>query len=108
AQLEAWNARDKVAFFGCYRDIAPQGLVIDYVGQPQRDPWEILETMWTQQNDKIEVLVKKKIVNGTEAACFHLNKFRDAEGGIDTIETYAFDNGRLHVRYFIDQAAPHG
>jgi hypothetical protein len=105
-QIVAWNAADKAAFMGLYRKISPNGLDIDYVGQPRRDAWEILETMWANQNDKIELEVKKKIVNGAEAACFHRNHVRGAGVSIDTIELYSFGDGALSVRYFIEAAGP--
>ena len=107
-QVDAWNRRHKAAFMGLYRDASPNGLEIDYVGQPQRDPWEILETMWTNQIDMIEVEVVKKIINGREAACHHKNHIRGSGTWIDTIELYAFDDGRLSVRYFIQPpSTPH-
>lgn len=108
-QVDAWNRHDKAAFMGLYRDASPNGLEIDYVGQPRRDAWEILETMWADQNAKIEVEVVDKILNGQEAACRHKNHVRGAGLWIDTIEIYAFDEGRLSVRYFIQPpAAAHG
>jgi hypothetical protein len=100
-QIEAWNAHDKAAFFGLYKAMSPHGLTIDYVGQPPREAWEILETMWAQQNDKITIEVAKTIINGTEAACHHLNKVNGADFAIETIELYAFGDGVLSVRYFI-------
>jgi hypothetical protein len=47
--------------------------------------------------------VRQCIVNGNEAACHHLNAFREHEGGIETIELYRFEEGKLSVRYFINQ-----
>jgi hypothetical protein len=75
AQVKAWNAGDREAFLGAYREAAPNGLQIEYVGRPNADGWSILEGMWAQQNAKIEI--------------------------IETIELYRFDAGRLQVRYFI-------
>lgn len=100
-QVACWNASDKEGFFAHYRRAADAGLDIDYVGQPRRDPWQVLETMWAQQNPRIRIEVIGCIVNGMEAACHHRNLLRDGSGGIETIETYHFDEGRLRVRYFI-------
>ena len=100
-QLEAWNARDKEKFFAHYKAVSPKGLSIDYVGEPPRDPWDILEVMWTEQNHKIDVEAKKVIINGTEAACFHFNHVIGAGFAIETIEIYSFGEGTLSVRYFI-------
>ena len=107
-QIAAWNAGDKEAFFGCYRAAAPRGLTIDYVGKPPRDGWEILETMWAEQIDKIEIEVIKTVINGVEAACHHYNNVRGTDMTIETIETYSFDDGRLAIRYFIAPLGPHG
>ncbi|MRV70544.1 nuclear transport factor 2 family protein [Duganella sp. FT92W] len=100
-QIECWNASDKEGFFAHYRRIAPEGLDIEYVGRPRHDPWQVLEGMWAQQNARIRIEVASCIVNGNEAACHHRNVLRDGSGGIDTIETYRFDGGRLYVRYFV-------
>ena len=104
-QLVAWNAGDRDGFFGAYRAAAPAGLTIDYIGQPQRDGWEILDKMWADQNDKIEVEVLKAIVNGAEAACYHRNHVRGTTLAVDTIELYSFEQGKLHIRYFIEPVA---
>ena len=56
AQVAAWNAGDKAGFFAAYRDAAPQGLAIEYVGRgPASDGWPVLEGMWAQQSAKIEI-----------------------------------------------------
>ncbi|MBY0240809.1 MAG: nuclear transport factor 2 family protein [Burkholderiaceae bacterium] len=100
-QVDCWNASDKDGFFAHYRRIAPEGLDIEYVGRPRHDPWQVLEGMWAQQNARIRIEVASCIVNGGEAACHHRNLMRDDSGGIDTIETYRFAQGRLYVRYFV-------
>ncbi len=100
-QVEAWNAHDKESFFGLYKALSPNGLAIDYVGQPVRPAWDILEDMWAKQNDKIRIEVAKTIINGSEAACHHLNHVTGAGFAIETIELYAFGDGELSVRYFI-------
>jgi len=101
AQAKAWNAGDREAFLGAYREAAPKGLQIEYVGRPNADGWSILEGMWAQQNAKIEIEEVLTIVNGSEAACHNRNKVRGTAIAIETIELYRFDAGRLQVRYFI-------
>ncbi|MEH6482978.1 MULTISPECIES: nuclear transport factor 2 family protein [Pseudomonas] len=101
-QVECWNNGDKEGFFAHYRQVAPNGLSIEYVGKPQHDAWLTLEGMWAQQQPKIRIDVRQCIVNANEAACQHLNAFREQDGGIDTIETYRFEDGKLFVRYFIN------
>lgn len=101
-QVDCWNKGDKEGFFAHYRSVSPNGLSIEYVGRPVQDGWQVLEGMWAQQQPKIRVEVRQCIVNGSEAASHHLNAFRELEGGIETIELYRFEEGRLSVRYFID------
>lgn len=100
-QVECWNAGDKEGFFAHYQQVASQGLSIEYVGQPERDAWQVLEGMWAQQQSRIRIEVKLVVINGNEAACHHRNAFIGSEGGIETIELYRLDEGRLSVRYFI-------
>jgi hypothetical protein len=100
-QVACWNAGDKEGFFGHYRRIAPESVEIEYVGQPRRDAWAVLEAMWTQQNSRIRIEVAACIVNGSEAACHHRNLMREGDDGIDTIEVYRFSPGRRDVRYFV-------
>lgn len=106
AQVKAWNAGDKTAFFDAYRSVSPHGLQIEYVGRgPASDGWPVLEAMWSQQSAKIEIEEVMLIVNGDEAACHNRNKLRGTAVAIETIETYRFETaGRLSVRYFVKQA----
>lgn len=100
-QIAAWNAKDKEAFFEHYRSFAPNGLTIEYVGKSSSDGWPILEGMWANQADKINVEVVCTIINGDEAACHHINRVIGSEVGIKTIEIYRYGEGKLRVRYFI-------
>lgn len=104
AQVAAWNAGDKKAFFDAYRAVSTQGLQIEYVGKgPATDGWPVLEAMWSQQSAKIAIEEVLMIVNGSEAACHNRNKLRGTAVVIETIEVYRFDAGRLSVRYFVKQ-----
>ena len=87
---------------GFYKEFSPNGLRIEYVGKPDRDPWEILETMWADHNDTMTVEAVKVNINGEEAACYHYNHITAAKVAIKTIELYSFVGGKLWVRYFID------
>jgi hypothetical protein len=105
AQVACWNAGDKAGFLAAYREVAPGGLVIEYVGRPATDGWAVLDAMWERQNAAIEIEEAALIVNGFEAACHNRNRLRSGTGIIDTIELYRFEqDGRLLVRYFIRQA----
>lgn len=89
-------------FFEHYRRMSPASLSIEYVGRAlPTDPWQILEGMWENQQPRFRIEVKETIINGEEAACHHRNALRDGSGGIETIELYRFQDGRLWVRYFI-------
>jgi hypothetical protein len=101
AQAKAWNEADKEAFFGAYSSAAPNGIEIEYVGQPAGDGWAILEAMWGQQNAKIQIEEVVAIVNANEAACHNRNWVCGTQIWIESIELYRFDSGRLQVRYFI-------
>lgn len=100
-QVDCWNRGDREGFFAHYHHVAPNGLILEYVGKPVHEAWHLLEGMWAQQQTKIRVEVRQCIVNGNEAACHHLNAFREQEGGVATIELYRFEAGTLAVRYFI-------
>lgn len=101
AQVRFWNAGDKQGFFDTYRQAAPNGLQIEYVGRAPTDGWPVLENMWEQQSAKFEVEEKLLVINGTEAACHNINKLRGTATEIHTIELYRFEQGQLLVRYFI-------
>src|ERR1700712_2497668 len=103
-QVACWNKGDKQGFFAPYRSSPANGLSIEYVGQPERDAWQVLEGMWTQQQARVRIEVKQTIINGNEAACHHRNAFIGSDQGIETIELYRFEDGLLSVRYFIGPA----
>ncbi|OIJ43968.1 hypothetical protein [Massilia timonae] len=104
-QAACWNAGDKAGFLSAYREAAPAGLSIEYVGQHASDGWPVLDAMWARQNAAIAIEEVALIVNGNEAACHNRNLVRGTERAIETIELYRFDGeGRLHVRYFIDRS----
>ena len=103
-QVACWNAGDKAGFLSAYREAAPAGLIIEYVGRPAADGWPVLDAMWAQQSAKIEIEEVLLAINGSDAAAHNRNKVRGTAAVIDTIEIYHFDEGRLSVRYFVKQA----
>jgi hypothetical protein len=106
AQVQAWNAGDREAFFAAYRSVAPQGLTIEYVGRTApADGWPILANMWATQSAKVEIEEVVLIVNGLEATGHMRNKVRGTAMVIETIEFYRFNAGHLAVRYFIRKPA---
>ena len=102
-QIECWNSGNRKGFFEHYRQVAPEGLSIEYVGRAVMDDWPVLEGMWDQQNSRFSVEVEVSIVGPNEAACHHRNVMRDGSGLIETIELYKFADGKTSVRYFIKQ-----
>jgi len=100
-QIACWNRGDKEGFFAAYRSVATEKLLIEYVGKPEADGWPILEGMWAQSQEKIEVEEVLIITAGDEVACHNRNNIRGTEQGIETIELYKLSAGCLTVRYFI-------
>ena len=101
-QIACWNAKDRDGFFAHYRAVAPNGLTIEYAGQPPRDDaWQALDAMWTSQSARIDIEVVATIVNGREAACHHRIRVIGGDVAIPTIELYRFGSGTLSIRYFI-------
>ncbi|NIB44076.1 nuclear transport factor 2 family protein [Pseudomaricurvus alkylphenolicus] len=99
-QVECWNNSDKAGFLQCYKDIAPNGLSIEYVGQPSQDPWLMLEGMWREQpNVRIDVVAC--VVCGNESASHHNNVRNNDNPGTRTLEFYTLKDGKLSARIFI-------
>lgn len=100
-QIDCWNSGDREGFFALYRNIAPKGLSLEYVGLPQGDAWAMLEQMWDKSQANIRIEVLCSIISGNEAACHHRNNRLSGENGTETIELYKIDDGHLTARYFI-------
>jgi hypothetical protein len=99
-QIEYWNSRQRAAMTALYKKYATNQLIIEYVGQPIGDGWKTYEHMWDTYGGTVRTDVIQVLVNGSEAAC-HYNNVRLATGlGNPSIETYRFEDGRLHIRYF--------
>lgn len=97
-----WNARDRAAFTKLYEEAAPNGLIIEYVGQPEvEDGWAAFNYMWDNYNQNITAEPQQILVNGKEAAVYVFNISKaDGNEVHPSIETYTFDNGTLTIRYF--------
>ncbi|MDX1505085.1 MAG: hypothetical protein R3221_05180 [Spongiibacter sp.] len=101
-QIDCWNKGDKEGFLASYREIAPKGLSIEYVGMAAGDPWQMLEGMWqAQASVKIEVLECIQI--GNKSASHHRNVLADGSISSETIELYTLSEGRLESRIFIQR-----
>jgi hypothetical protein len=100
SQLEFWNAGQRTEMTDLYRRYAPDGLTIEYVGQPVGDGWPLYEHMWDNYGGSVRTEIIEILVKGNEAACHFLNVRRDSGIGNPSIEIYRFEEGRLHIRYF--------
>lgn len=104
-QIEYWNGGHREQMTALYRQYALDELVIEYVGHPVGDGWAAYEHMWDTYAGQVRTEVVQVLVNGNEAAC-HYRNVRVASGTANpSIETYRFDEGRLHIRYFHRAAA---
>lgn len=103
--IARWNACDREAFTALYQEAAPNGLIIEYVGQPIGDGWEAFNYMWDNYNATTKAGIELILVNGNEGACYYHNISRADESSVPTIEIYKFYDGKLHIRYFHNHEA---
>jgi hypothetical protein len=102
AQYRLWNDDQFEEMKSIFRDIAPNGVTIQYVGQQPLDGWQALDEMWEQHGGRVKAEIVALLVNGNEAATYILNHM-SLEKGVQTspsIETYLFEGGTLSIRYF--------
>ena len=101
-QVRCWNNHDKDGLLALYREMAPSLLDIQYVGRAQQtDGWLVIEDMYDKHNHQFRLEVVTTIINGSEAAVHHRNCIVGTNQVIESIETYRFGLGTLHVRYFL-------
>lgn len=101
-QVRCWNHHDKAGLLALYREMAPALLNIEYVGRAQQvDGWLVIEEMFDKHNHQFRLEVVNTIINGNEAAVHHRNCIVGSSQVIESIETYQFGPGTLHVRYFL-------
>ena len=101
-QVRCWNNHDKAGLLALYREAAPDLLDIEYVGRAQQvDGWLVIEEMFDKHNHQFRLEVVNTVINGNEAAVHHRNCIVGSNQVIESIETYRFGPGTLHVRYFL-------
>lgn len=101
-QVRCWNNHDKAGLLALYREAAPDLLDIECVGRAQQaDGWLVIEEMYDKHNHQFRLEVVSTIINGNEAAVHHRNCIVGTNQVIESIETYRFGPGSLHVRYFL-------
>jgi hypothetical protein len=101
-QYRLWSEGKFEEMLAAFREIAPNGLTIEYVGKEPRDGWQELDEMWAQYGNKCPTEVVLLLVNGNEAATHILNHMQTDNGvvSVPSLETYKFGDGTLHVRYY--------
>lgn len=101
-QYRLWNEQRRDELTAAFKAIVPNKLIIEYVGSDPVDGWQALDAMWDQYGGKMRTDIVELIVNGNEAAVHIRNVPLPEQAGasIPSIETYRFDEGSLHVRYF--------
>ncbi|MDZ4101483.1 MAG: nuclear transport factor 2 family protein [Hydrogenophaga sp.] len=101
-QVRCWNKHDRAGLIALYREMASTQLTIEYVGRAQQaDGWLVIEEMFDKHNHQFRLEVVNTIINGNEAAVRHRNCIVGSSQVIESIETYRFGPGTLHVRYFL-------
>jgi hypothetical protein len=107
-QYALWNDGKRAELFALFRELAPKGLTIEFVGTPVQDGWKALDAIWNEHSGHVTIEVVQILVNGNEAAVHALNHHLEKDGRINTrasIEIYRFADGTLQVRYFYPLSA---
>lgn len=101
-QYDAWNRNEHDEMFALFDTIAPEGFTIEYVGGESQEGHAALRTICDQYGGNGKTELTSLLVNGAEAATVVRNHFFSESSHSITlsIETYAFGDGRMHVRYF--------
>jgi len=102
-QAECWNAGRKDDFLALYREHAPQGLTLEYVGKSTMTgnaAWAGLEAMWAGYAHQVRIQPVEIIVNGHDAACYYRNLWTEP-GTLSTgIEVYTLRDNCIYARFF--------
>ena len=101
-QYDAWNRHEFVEMVALFDSIAPNGFTIEYVGQPVQEGHAALTAVCEKYGDSCKTELVEITVKGREAATVVRNHFftKSALKTVVSVETYAFDDGRLRVRYY--------
>ena len=103
-QYALWNEGQFADLLALFRSVAPQGLVLEYVGRSVlSNGWKALEDMCATFGASMKIELVELIVNGDEAAVFALNKQTRRDGSVKvtpSIDLYRAKDGKLECRYF--------
>lgn len=102
SQYDAWNQNRQAEMLAMFDAIAPNGFTIEYVGSAPQEGHEALATICRDYGGNGKTELVSVLINGSEAATVVRNHFFAADSYSQTlsIETYAFSEGTMHVRYF--------
>jgi len=102
AQYSLWSDGRYQEMLAEFRQVAPNGLTIEYVGSEPLDGWQALDDMWQEYGNKCSTELVAVLVNGNEAATYVYNHAQTDDGinTLPSIETYTFENGTLRIRYY--------
>lgn len=99
-QYRLWSEDRIDEMMVLFRRIAPNGFTIEYVGKPPQEGEQAMAEMIAEHGGKIRADLRQLIVNGNEAAAVVDNVVNDTGHVIPSIETYRFEDGKMHARYF--------
>lgn len=107
-KVTLWNAGKREELAALYKAIAPNEVIFEYVGLPIEDGWKALDDMWDRFGDEVEMEIIETLINGNEVACYIHNHRRSQPGAYTaTVETYVFENGNVHERYYFSTELKH-
>ena len=99
-QYQLWNDGKIDEMMDYFRRMAPNGFTIQYVGQPVQDGEQSMKDMIAEHGGKVRTELVQLLVNGNEAATYVDNQFVESGASVPSIETYAFEDGKMRIRYF--------
>lgn len=99
-QYQLWSENRIDELMNLFRAIAPNGFTIQYVGTPEIEGEKAMADMIANYAGKVRAKLVRLLINGNEAATVVDNIRNDSGEVKPSIETYRFENGRMHARYY--------
>lgn len=99
-QYQLWSENRIDELMNLFRAIAPNGFTIQYVGTPAIEGEKAMAEMIANYAGKVRAKLVRMLINGNEAATVVDNIRNDSGEVKPSIETYRFENGRMHARYY--------
>ena len=99
-QYQLWSENRVDEMMALFRTIAPNGFTIQYIGSPEIEGEKAMVEMIAAYAGKIRTELVRLLINGNEAAAV-IDNIRNDTGEVSpSIETYRFESGRMHARYY--------